>query len=410
MDRIMELRRRRGETLDQADALVDAAEAEDRALTDQEKEQHDGHQQEARALAARIEALEQRAARDTQGGRVDVTGDRADDYQWRDLGEFIASVAIAPTDPRLQQYRQLSMGVGPAGGFMVPEQFGDMRSEISPQAAVVRPRAEVIPAGDPPDAAITFPALDQSGALGVYSGVTVEWIAEGAPKPETEPTLREIKLEPQEVAAYIPFTDKLLRNAPASGALAERLLRRAIIAAEDVAFHSGTGVGQPLGYLGHPATLVVARNGFPEAADGDNYSDLVNMYAAVLQDGNPLVWTYSPTLLPELMQTTDANGNYIWTQSARDGEPDRILGIPALNNQRLPVLGAEGDLCLLNLRHYYVKDGSGIFVATSEHVRFTRNQTLIKAFWNVDGQPGLTTPLLLEDGVTQVSPFVVLGA
>ncbi len=133
------------------------------------------------------------------------------------------------------------------------------------------------------------------------------------------------------------------------------------------------------------------------------------MYASVLQDGNPLTWLYSPTLLPELMTTTDVNGNLIWTTSAREGEPNRIMGLPAINNQRLRVMGNMGDLCLVNLQHYSIKDGSGIFLSASEHVRFLDNQTVIKAFWNVDGQPGLTTPLLLEDGQTEVSPFVVLA-
>jgi hypothetical protein len=97
--------------------------------------------------------------------------------------------------------RALNMGVGAQGGFLVPEQFDANIRMVDDGAAIIRPRAQVIPAGSPPDAAITIPALDQSGARGVYSGVTVDWIAEGDTKPESEPRFREIKLEPQEVAA-----------------------------------------------------------------------------------------------------------------------------------------------------------------------------------------------------------------
>ena len=342
-------------------------------------------------------------------GPADSGGPKPEPTQeWRGgIAEFLRTVLTNQTDPRLQEARQQAMGVGVMGGFMVPTQWSSTIRQLQPQDAVVRPRATVIPPGEPPDAALTFPALDQTGARGVYSGVTVQWIGEGAAKPETESRLLQVTLNPQEVAAYIPLTDKLLRNSEAASTLATTLLRRAIIAAEDVAFLSGNGVGQPMGIINHPATIQVARTGFPSAAPGDNYVDLVNMYTSVIKDG-PLAWIYTPTLLPELMTSTDVNGNLIWTTSMRDGEPNRLLGIPAIENERSPVLGQPGDLLLVNLQHYLIKDGSGIFVEASQHVRFLQNQTVIKAFFNVDGQPWLTAPMTLEDGATQRSPFVQL--
>ena len=44
----------------------------------------------------------------------------------------------------------------------------------------------------------------------------------------------------------------------------------------------------------------------------------------------------------------------------------------------------------------------------SEHVKFTSNQTVIKAFRNVDGKPWVNAPYMLDSGV-QVSPYVLLG-
>ena len=74
----------------------------------------------------------------------------------------------------------------------------------------------------------------------------------------------------------------------------------------------------------------------------------------------------------------------------------------------MPALGSEGDLCLCDFSYYLIKDGSGPYVAASEHVYFKNNKTVIKAFWNVDGQAWMKEPLTLEDGSTQVSPFVFL--
>lgn len=332
--------------------------------------------------------------------------------EFREFGDFLQTVRWNPGDSALKtrevaknaEGRALQMGNGPLGGFIVPEQFSNNILMVSEQQALFRPRAQVIPAGDPPDAPITIPALDQSGARGVYSGVVVQWIAEGEQKPETEPRFREIKLEPQEVAAHTIVTDKLLRNSAAAGALVASLLRKAIIAAEEDAFYTGDGAGKPLGIIGHPACINVPRAG----ANQIGYADIVAMYAAA-KFGGRMVWIASQTCLPQLMtMVAAATNNLVWQPNAREGAPGTLLGIPVLLNDQSPTLGNLGDLALVDLDYYLIKNGSGIAIAMSEHPRFTRNQTIIKAFWNVDGQPWLNTPLLQRDGVSQVSPFVVL--
>jgi HK97 family phage major capsid protein len=124
--------------------------------------------------------------------------------------------------------------------------------------------------------------------------------------------------------------------------------------------------------------------------------------------GGQLAWIGSQTVLPQLMRMVDAGNNLVWQPNAREGAPGTLLGIPFLLNDQSPILGAEGDLILVDLNYYLIKDGSGISISMSEHPLFTQNRTIIKAFWNVDGQPWLSTPLLARDGVSTVSPFVVL--
>lgn len=392
----------------QRKALLDKAIGEERLLTAEEEAEN-------KRLAAEIDKMDnlivyaRSIPDDSTHGSADPEP-QPSVREIRDFGELLYLARFVPQDERLRELaatreiRDMSMGVGTAGGFLVPDQFGPLLEPIQPQEAVFRPRARVIPAGTPPDAAITLPALDQSGARGVFGGVQVVWIAEAVTKPQTEPELREVKLEPQEVAAHIVASDKLLRNTAAAGALIQTLLRGAIFAAEDQAFLNGTGVGQPLGIIGHPASINVARAGAGAIA----YADCVNMFAAALMGGGRQIWIGSQTILPQLMQMVTPLGQLVWQPSAREGMPMSLLGIPLILNARSPVLGAQGDLILADLNYYLIKDGSPLAIAASEHPRFTRNQTIIKGFWNVDGQPWLNGPLLLEDGVTQVSPFVVL--
>jgi len=326
------------------------------------------------------------------------------------FGEFIRAIRFQPNDARLAplQERALSMGVGAAGGFLVPTEFVEMLTAIPPQDAIVRPRAQVIPAGDAPDASVNIPADDQSGAKGVYSGVQVVWTGEGALKTETEPAIRQLELAPKEVSAYVDMTDKLLRNAAAAGPYVQNKLRAAILAAEDVAFISGSGVAQPLGFLGHASNVNVVRaGGLGVAAIG--YADIVAMYAALLKRCGRPVWIGNPTILPQLMIMPSALGQLIWMPSAREGVPSTLIGIPFLENERQPVLGTAGDLMLVNLLYYVIKDGAAMTIEASQHVKFLENRTIIRAVWNVDGQPTLSSPLLLEDGTSTQSPFVVLN-
>ena len=397
-------------------AEIEARMLEIRSLLEGDKEVDlDALETELRGLVDEKAAIEKRKQMfesiNIQPRKADPTPAPEQQEQFRDFGEFLQTVKYNPHDQALRakemsdktQKRFMNMGFGANGGFIVPDQFSNQIKMVDDQAAIFRPRAQVIPAGDPPDAAITIPALDQGGANGVYAGVQVTWIAEGAQKPETEPAFREIRLEPNEVAAHVVVTDKLLRNSAAAGALVSSLLRKAIIAAEEDAFLSGNGAGQPLGIIGHPAAIQVARAGANQIA----YNDVVNMFARA-KFGGQLAWIGSQTVLPQLMRMVDAGNNLVWQPNAREGAPGTLLGIPFLLNDQSPILGAEGDLILVDLNYYLIKDGSGISISMSEHPLFTQNRTIIKAFWNVDGQPWLSTPLLARDGVSTVSPFVVL--
>jgi HK97 family phage major capsid protein len=276
---------------------------------------------------------------------------------------------------------------------------------VAPQDALVRSRANVIPAGSPPDAGITMPALDQSGDNpgNVFGGMTFSWIEEGGEKPETDAELRGISLVPHEIAGFVTVTDKLLRNWQASAAFLENLMRGGVSAAEDYAFLRGTGNGQPFGALNAPVLKLVNRG----TANQISYTDLVGMVAVLLMRGGNPVWSIPQGALPQIAKLKDDNGNYIWIANARDGFAGTLLGYPVRWNNRAPALGSKGDVLLADWSYYLIKDGSGPFVAASEHVKFTSNKTVIKIFWNVDGAPWMNAPFKEENGY-EVSPFVAL--
>ncbi|MFA5463344.1 MAG: phage major capsid protein [Methanofastidiosum sp.] len=341
--------------------------------------------------------------------------------QFRNLGEFIQAVAMENkthrADPRLTEVRELSVSGGDTpggtkGGYLIPDEFLPTIKMVSLGEAVVRPRASIIPAGDIPDQGVEMPALDQTAVdgTGLYGGIEVDWITEGNEKTEADTGFKLIELDPKEVAAHIVVTDKLLRNTSALETLIASLFRGAISAAEEIEFLTGTHSStRPTGIIGHAGTIAINR----ATSNRITYADIVNMFASSFGVGN-YVWVASKSALPQLMQMKDFEAsesdapNLVFQPDARTGVLGTLLGLPLVYTDLLPALGGKGDLMLANFQYYLIKDGYGVEIAASEHVYFTTNRTVIKAFWNVDGKPWLTAPITLRDKVTKVSPFVIL--
>jgi HK97 family phage major capsid protein len=423
------LRSKRVEIVESMRAMIEAAEGEDRDLTAEEQTKFDELKAEKTALDARLERLQDLAtttasldavipaAGRRQGLSAPPRGGPEAKKEFENLGEFMHAVRFNQNDQRLHFEESAGAGgvdlsaeqrmdTSTQGGFMVPPQLRSTLLKVPAQDALVRPRANVIEAGSPPDAGVTMPALDQTGAnpANMFGGMQFSWIGEGDEKPETDAKLREVTLTPHEIAGHVVITDKLLRNWQAANTFVESLMRGGVSAAEDYAFLRGDGIAKPLGVVNAGATKWLNR----ATANHVTYIDLVNMVARLLMRGvSSPVWSMPQSALVDIATLTDPEGHYIWKADARDGFAGSLLGYPVRWNNRAPNLGAKGDTLLSDWSYYLIKDGSGPFVAASEHVKFTQNKTVIKIFWNVDGAPWLTAPIKEENGY-EVSPFVGL--
>ncbi|MCH7628287.1 MAG: phage major capsid protein [Proteobacteria bacterium] len=108
---------------------------------------------------------------------------------------------------------------------------------------------------------ITIPANDEtSRAPGSrFGGVQGFWIAEADQITSSTPKLRNIKLEPQQLAVLVFVTDKLLKNASALSQYVNRAATDEINCLLGDAIIDGTGSGQPLGVLQSGALVSVAK-------------------------------------------------------------------------------------------------------------------------------------------------------
>lgn len=425
---LKQLREKRAKLVADMRGMITMAENDDRDFTAEEQEAYDRLQAEKDGLDSRIARLENADAAEaalnvvvpaaSRRSGIERAGGPEASREFESMGEFLYSVRFRPSDQRLNfvegvghasdesgMQSEMRMDNDTSGGFMVPTQLRNTLLSVRPQDALVRPRATIIEAGDPPDASVTMPAIEQGGANpgNMFGGMTFSWIEEGGDKPETDADLQAITLTPHEIAGFVTVTDKLLRNWRASAAFLEGQMRAGVSAAEDYAFLRGNGVTQPLGAINAPATKFINR----ATANTVGYIDLLKMVSALLMRGGTPVWSMPQSAIVPLAQLTDPEGHYIWKAGAVDGFAGTLLGYPVRWNNRAPALGVKGDILLADWTYYLIKDGSGPFVAASEHVKFTQNKTVIKIFYNVDGAPWMKAPIKEENGY-EVSPFIGL--
>src|SRR5947209_9264809 len=159
------------------------------------------------------------------------------------------------------------------------------------------------------------------------------------------------------------------------------------------------------------ATASIAQN--RQTANAIQFNDVANMWSKLLPiSWSKAFWVGSPSTIPQMLQLKDGASRAIFIsidQGAAKRPTWSLLGRPFYPTEKVPALGTKGDLMLLDPSFYVIGDRMSIEVAASEHVNFLKNQMTWRVLERIDGQPWMDRPVTLQDGSTQVSPFVVLN-
>ncbi len=322
---------------------------------------------------------------------------------------ILVNQGLLPEDfeQKLYEEKALAEGTGAAGGFLVPVEYRPELFAKPGEAAIVRPRARVLPMGT---RQLQLPSLDQTitpadAKSAYFAGILFEWIEEAEEKPEQELLFKLIDLNTHELAGWLPVSNRLIRMSAISlDVLLRDLFGRAMGDAEDWWFLNGNGVGQPQGIISAPCTIQPNRTG----ANAIVWADIMAMYHAF--EHNPRgVWVAHVCTTQQLIGLKDGNNNYMWMANMRDGMPQNLLGYPIIFTEKVPNLGTKGDINLCDFGYYLIGDEEGPMVESSIHERFRKNQTTYRISEMVDGQPWLSEPIELRpDGTVSISPFVSL--
>jgi len=273
--------------------------------------------------------------------------------------QFLRAVHSGLHHPQLKpitETRVMGELIGSSGGFLVPEEYGAMLLDGSLEQEIVRPRAQVWPMTS---ATRKIPGFDGGDhTSGLFGGFTGTWLAENATATEVDAKFRLIELNAKKLACYTKASNELV----ADGMSFEQILGSALTSCVawylDYACLQGLGSGQPLGLLRDPALIVVgAETG--QAKSSIVYENLTKMYARLhpaCLNSSSCVWIANSTCVPELMKVSIVTGTAgaHYPVLKEDAGRFYIFGKQVLLTEKVPAVGLQGDLAIVDLSQYAV--------------------------------------------------------
>ncbi len=361
----------------------------------------------------------------TQGGQraraanynPDAPGAKVDDANlFTNSAQFLQQIWHENTSADAVAMRQklkndYSSSVPADGGFLVPESFRSTLLQESLENAMVRPRAMVIPMEA---ARVAFPALEvTSHATSVFGGMIAYWTEEAARLIKSSAKFSKVVLDAKKLTGYSVVPNELLADSIISlEGFINQAWPRTLAWTEDLAFISGTGVGEPLGFTRAAAMVTAAKEG-GQAADTVVWENIVKMYSRMLPTSlGSAVWFANINTFPELATmalNVGTGGGPVWLNNGVEGPPATILGRPVIFTEKMSTLGDAGDLVFADLSYYMIGDRQTMQMASSTDIEFDTDQTAYRIIQRVDGRPWLQTAITPHKGADTLSPFVRLA-
>lgn len=304
------------------------------------------------------------------------------------------------------------------GGFLIPEVLRSEVYEIALEDSVVRQRATVIPMSS---LRVPIPRIDDTSHVSsIFGGVVAYWTEEAAALTESQASFGRTVLDAKKLTAYAAVPNELLADAPAFAGFFDSTFPRAIVWYEDIGFISGTGAGEPLGFVNCPASVqVTAESGQPTQTIV--WENVTKMYARMLPSSlKRAVWVASIDTFPQLATmalSVGTGGGPVWIgnfaggTSGADTPPVSILGRPVIFTEKTPALGTTGDINFVDLSYYLIGDRQQMQSMVSEHYLFANDKTAYRAIERVDGRPWLDSAITPHNNSSNtLTPFVQLAS
>lgn len=396
MSKLKELREERGGLIAAARKIIDTADAEKRSPNDEENARYNDLFKKADELRTRIEREErlqeeERASAAIAGKKEaekpsagEQRGARDTDEYRNAFNTFLTGGARALTP---DQFRALQADSDTAGGFLVAStQFVNQLIKSMDNMVFMRQKA-------------TKFAVPTAASLGAASlendPADADWTAEILTGSEDSTmSLGGRELHPHPLAKRLKVSNKLLRMVPGADALVRERLAYKFAVTQESRFLNGSGSNQPLGvFTASSVGISTARDvSTGNTTTAPTFDGLIGAkFALKAQYWNRADWMFHRDVAAVIAKLKDGNGQYLWRESVRAGEPDTLLGRPVYMSEYAPntlttglYVGIIGDFS-----QYWIADALDMQVQVLKELYAETNQTGYIGRMETDGMPVL---------------------
>jgi HK97 family phage major capsid protein len=420
---------------DENDALILAADTDNRDLSDEELTKIQANTDKIEKINKQIEAREKALGISAGTGRRTVAEPRAGDRApagtgarvmpnarggFNSFGDFAMAVRNgclngAQPDDRLIRGAATSYGnegTGSDGGFLVPPEFSrTIMTKVEAEDGLLT-RATPLKTGSN---SMVIPK-DETTPWQNSGGVQVFWEGEGRTIPQSKGVFETDNMRLTKLTALIPVSDELLEDAPGMESWLNAKAPTKMASKINTAFVRGNGVGMPLGILSSKSLITVAEE---DSQDADtvlfaNISKMWNrIYAPWRRNA---IWLINQDIEPQLdsMAFDPASETKIPVYLPAGGlsaSPYASLkGRPVVPMEACSTLGDVGDIILVDMAQYWaLTKANGIKADSSIHLYFDQSLTTFRFIFRLNGQPAWSDVIQPENGTTTRSWAVALA-
>lgn len=421
---LIELRQRRANLINQAREILDQADAAGRPLIQEEENRYNALMSDVANLARDIERRERQEAleaetRESAGVQTRSNGSVSGNSQehqpayefrsrgmqgvdWRNDPELQA-VINRMGSPEYQrnfdaylrsgsrrglaaaEQRALQADADIYGGYLyAPIQMVDRLLQAMDNEVFMRQLATVMTVGSAESLGV--PTLENDPADPTWTNE----LAIGTE--DSTMSFGQRELNPHPLAKYIKVSRKLLRKVPdVAGLVTGRLGYKFGTTAEN-AYLNGSGVGQPLGVYTASALGISTNRDVStgNTASSPTFDGLIEAKFALKSQYWPRAqWIFHRDAVKLLAKLKDGEGQYIWRESVRVGEPATLLGFPFRMSEYNPntfttglYVGILGDFS-----NYWIADALAMEFQRLEELYAATNQVGFIGRLESDGMP-----------------------
>lgn len=340
MKKLIELRQLKATKVAEMRSMLDKAEQENRSMTPEEKTQFD-------TIKAKVEEL-----------NTEITNYETLANEERSLADKAKPVDKKLTNEELRNYirtgeaRSLSTGVPADGGYtVIPELDKEIMRQLSDESEM-RAICTVKKIGS-----------NEYKKLVSVGGAVVNHGEEGTARTETATSkLEEVSIKLYPIYAYPKTTQEILdfSDLDVLSWLTDEI-KDTFVETEELDLISGNGTKKAKGFLAYPQAVKADKDrpfGTLEkmtitAITADSLIDL--LFKLKKKYRKNAVWVMNSNTAATLQKLKNGNGDYIWRDGLKAGDPDMLLGKPVHYLENMNDTGAVvavGDF----KRGYYIVD------------------------------------------------------